>query len=98
MDSMRNENEPSSGKNKLSLRDHFLLVIMGFSALLTFALSFTLWEPDGRPHLFIACVVVYLISVWFARERKALVLSTLAFLALRLIWGAVTAGVHSISP
>jgi hypothetical protein len=94
---MHNKNEPNRGRFQLSLKDHFLLVIMGFSALLAFALSFSLWEPDGRPYLFCGCIAVYLICILIATQRKALALGTLAFVGLRLIWSIAITGAQGLS-
>jgi len=92
LDVMHIGHEPDRGRLQFSLKDHILLIIMGASALLGFALSFSLLQPNGRPYLFSGCVAVYLTCIVFATKRRALVLGTLVFIAIRVIWSvAITA-------
>ena len=96
IDNMRIDDEAKRRPYQFSVKDHILLVIMGFSGLLGFALSFTVLQADGRPYLFCGCLVVYLTCTFFATERRALVLATLGVIALRLIWSIAVTGVQGL--
>jgi hypothetical protein len=69
-----------------STKDTILLILFGFSGLLCFALSFSLFQSDGRPYLFAGCLVFCLICLAFAEKKKELVLGTVAFISLRVVW------------
>ena len=60
---MHIENDSNRRRFQLSLKDHFLIVVMGLSKLLGFALSFSVFHPDGRPYLFCGCLLVYLLCI-----------------------------------
>jgi len=72
----------------LSTKDTFLLILSGFSGLLGFALSFSLFQPEGRPYLFMTCALLCLACLAFAEKKKEIALGTLGFILLRVIWSA----------
>jgi hypothetical protein len=83
------ESKSANSKFPLSMKDTILMVPCALSGLLGFALSFSLLQPDGKPYLFIGCVVVLLVSLLLADKRKELTLGVGCFIALRLVWAAV---------
>ena len=92
---MKIESEASHLGSRLSTKDTILCVPIGFSGLLGFALSFSLFQPEGRPYLFGACLIVCVVSLLFADKKKDLFLGSLAFILLRLAWSAAITGLHA---
>jgi len=82
--------------NPLSTKDTILCVPICFSALLGFALSFTLFEPDRRPYAFLGCLIVYATCLFFADKKKDLFLASIVFILIRLAWSAVVTGLHAL--
>ena len=79
---------------QISAKDRFLNAVCGFSALAAFALSFSLFQPDGRPYVFSGCLVVYAASLVFADRKRDIVLASASFILLRLVWSAITSGLQ----
>ena len=63
-----------------------------------FALSFSLFQPNGRRYLFCGCLVVYAASMLFADRKRDLFLASMVFILLRLIWSAVITGLQALHP
>ena len=81
--------------NQLSFKDTILGVLCAFSALLCFALSFTLLTPDGRPCLFAGSLAVFFVCLMFVEKKWAITGGAAIFILLRLIWAAMlTADQH----
>ena len=58
---------------QISMKDTILCAPICFSSLLGFALSFSLFKPEGRPYLFGGCLIVYVISLAICgQEERAL--------------------------
>jgi FtsH-binding integral membrane protein len=83
---------------ELSSKDLILIIPMGFSALLGFALSFTLFQPDGRPYLFGGCLIVFFVSLLFADRKRDIFLGCIGFLLIRLVWAAVVTALRATGP
>jgi hypothetical protein len=69
-----------------SLKDTVLLILIAFSALLAFGLSFTLLQRDGSPYLFAGSLVLCSLCLAFADRKKDIVLGTASFILLRVVW------------
>lgn len=69
-----------------STKDTILLILFGFGGLLCFALSFSLLQSDGKPYLFGGCLALCLICLLLADKKKELVLGTVGFILLRVVW------------
>ena len=78
----------------LSMKGMVLGVLFGFSALLGFALSFTLLQPDGRPYLFTGCIVLFVLCLLFIDKKKEIALGAVLFILLRLVWSISVSGVR----
>jgi hypothetical protein len=72
-----------------SRKDIALGTVFVFTGLFCFALSFTLFQANGRPVLFFASLAICLGSLAFANSKKGLLLGLLLFAAVRLIWSVV---------
>jgi hypothetical protein len=83
------DSEPRRDDPQLSMKDMILCIPICFSSLLAFALSFTLFQPEGRPYLFCGCVIVYVVSLLFVEKKRDVFLGSIIFILLRLVWGAV---------
>jgi hypothetical protein len=92
---MNVESETRHHRSPLSMKDTVLCVPICFSALLGFALSFSLFQPDGRPYVFGACVIIYVVSLLFADKKRDLFLASMVFILLRLVWSAAITGFHA---
>jgi hypothetical protein len=88
--------EPRRDDPQVSMKDMILCIPICFSSLLGFALAFTLFQPDGRPYLFCACLIVYVASLLFADKKKDLFLASIVFILLRLAWSAVITGLQAL--
>ena len=75
--------------DRISVKDRFLGVPFGFSALVAFAVSFSLFQPDGRPYVFFSCTAICAVTFMFIEKKKEVALATVIFIALRLLWSAV---------
>jgi hypothetical protein len=75
-----------------STKDELLGVVFVFSSLLGFALSFTVLQSNGRPVLFTVCVLVSVLCLALANNKKGIALGFLAFLALRTVWALIVGG------
>lgn len=96
---MNLESKPQRSGSLLSMKDTILCAPICFSALLGFALSFSLFQPEGRPYIFCGCLIVYAIGLLFADKKKDLFLGSLVFILIRLVWSAVITGhqaLHSL--
>ena len=71
------------------MKDTILLIPCAFSGLLALGLSFSLFRPDGRPYLFVGCLIVSLISLLLADKRKEMALGVGCFAVLRIVWAVV---------
>jgi hypothetical protein len=89
---------PGRTGQQISMKDTILSIPIGFSALLGFALSFSLFQPDGRPYVFGGCLIVYVVSLLFADKKRDLFLASLVFILLRLAWSAVITGIQASHP
>lgn len=94
IEKMQRQSKSGRGVFPFSMKDTILLGLCGFSGLLCFALSFTLMQPDGRPYLFGGSLAVFVVGLLFAEKRKDIFLGTIAFILLRLVWGALIEGLH----
>jgi len=88
------ESNPRRSGPALSTKDTFLCAPICFSAILAFALSFSLLQPDGRPYVFVGCLIVYGVCLLFADKKKELVLASLVFILIRVVWSAAISGRH----
>lgn len=79
------------------MKDTILIGVCGFSGLLCFALSFTLMQPDGRPYLFGGSLAVFIVGLLFAEKRRDILLGTIAFILLRLVWSALITGLQILA-
>ena len=95
---MNMDSKPGNPGPQISRKDTILCIPIGFSALLAFALSFSLFQPDGRRYLFCGCLVVYAASMLFADRKRDLFLASMVFILLRLIWSAVITGLQALHP
>lgn len=86
-------NPPRSGPG-LSTKDTFLCVPLCFSAILAFALSFSLLQADGRPYVFVGCLIIYGVCLLFVDKKKELFLGSLVFILIRAVWSAAISGRH----
>jgi len=93
---MGSDSQSTGERGELSMRDRLLLIPFGASALLAFALSFTVTQPDGRPYLFCGCLALCVVCLALAKERKAMVGGTVLFIALRLIWSISIIGLGGL--
>jgi len=80
---------PGDARFPLSTKDTILLILFGFSSLLGFALSFSLLHSDGRPYLFAGCVLVCAACLAAAEKKKEIVVGTVGFILLRVLWAVV---------
>jgi hypothetical protein len=83
----------------LSTKDTLVCAPICFSALLAFALSFSLFQPNGRPYVFCGCLIVYAICLLVADKKKELFLASMLFILIRLAWSAAISGrqaLHSL--
>jgi hypothetical protein len=78
----------------ISTKDTILLILFGSGALLCFSLSFTLLQDNGRPFLFGGSLVLCLLCILLAQKRKEMLLGTVGFIAIRVLWGIVVTGLH----
>jgi hypothetical protein len=89
---MNIESKPHRSGSLLSMKDTILCAPICFSALLGFALSFPLFQPNGRPYVFCGCVLVYAICLLFADKKKDLFLASMVFILIRIAWSALITG------
>lgn len=78
----------------LSMKDMILGVLFAFSALVAFALSFSLRQTDGRPYLFTGCIAFCVLCLLFIAKKKEIVLGALLFILVRLVWSISVSGVR----
>ena len=75
-----------------SVKDQVLGIVFVVSALLCFGLSFTLFQPNGRPFLFISCFLFCLICLTLSENKKGIGLAFVGFLAIRMLWAVIVRG------
>ena len=93
------ESDSRRSGSSLSLKDNILCAPIGFSVLLAFALSFSLFQPGGRLYLFCGCLVVYAVCLMIADKKKDIFFGSMFFVVIRLAWsGAVSVlqALHSL--
>jgi hypothetical protein len=78
------------------MKDSVLCAALCFSTLLAFALSFSLFQPGGRPYVFCGCLIVYSVCLLLADNKKALFLGSVVFILIRLAWSAVITGIQAL--
>lgn len=91
---MNLESKPRRSGSPLSMKDTFLCAPICFSALLAFALSFSLFQPDGRPYVFCGSLIVYGICLLCADKKKELFLASMVFILIRVAWSGAISGRH----
>lgn len=70
-------------------KDIAIGVVFCISGLLGFCLSFTLLENGGRPALFAVCMAVCLVCLFFASDKKGVLLGFAGFLLIRIVWAPI---------
>ena len=80
--------------NSLSTKDLILGIAFAFSSLLAFALTFSLFRSDGRPVLFGTCVLICAICLLVIERKKEIVLASVLFIAIRVVWSLSIAAVQ----
>jgi len=86
-------NQGATG-NYLSTKDTIFGILFGFSALLGFALSFSVLQPNGRPFVFCGCLFICAICILIVDKKKEVVLGSLLFIALRVVWSLSVAAIQ----
>lgn len=89
---MNVESNSRRSGSPLSTKDAFLSAPICFSAVLAFALSFSLLQPDGRPYVFCGCLVVYVTCLLLADKKKELALASMIFILIRIAWSIAISG------
>ena len=82
--------------DRVSTKDRVLSIPFGFSALLAFALSFSLFQPDGSPYVFVSCLVICTATFMFIERKKDVALASVLFILLRLAWSAMITGYQAL--
>jgi hypothetical protein len=72
--------------NEPSRKDVALGTAFVISAFVAFVLSYGLLQTDGRPLFFVACLAVCLVCLFFATNKKGILLGFAAFLLVRIAW------------
>jgi hypothetical protein len=89
---MLRESRVGDPKYAPSTKDQVLGVIFVISAMLCFGLSFTLFQPNGRPFLFGGCLLICGVCLAFADNRKGIALAFVVFLGIRVVWAFIVRG------
>ena len=82
--------------DRISTKDRVLCIPFGLSALLAFALSFSLFQPEGRPYLFLGCLVLCTATFMFIEKKRDVALASVLFILLRLAWSAMITGLQAL--
>jgi hypothetical protein len=85
---------PIAKASPLSPRDRFWGVGAAFSALYCIALSFMLFQPEAMRRFAIG-LMVFLFCFYFVRNKKGVSVGIAVFVALRIVWGLITAVLQS---
>ena len=78
--------------SRVSTKDRILCIPFGFSALLAFALSFSLFQSGGRPYVFFSCLLICAVTLAFIERKKDVILASVIFIFLRVVWSALITG------
>lgn len=87
---------PYRAAAQVSTKDRILNIPFGLSALVAFALSFSLFQPDGRPFEFFGCLLICAVTLAFVDRKRDMLLAAAAFILLRLVWAAVLTGIQFV--
>lgn len=93
---MQFESRPRGTHSYLSTKDTILGIVFAFSGLLSFALSFTLLHDNGRPYLFCGSLALCLVCLLLAKNKKVIVLGTVGFILLRVVWSILTTSLQML--